>query len=591
MLKKKDGQEILVMSKEVYKNLVSKDELLYKIDKEISFSFAYDLADGLYSDKGRPAKDVEMMLRAEAAQTLYRWSDRQMQWHARNTIPVKWFLGLKINDPGFDHSTMSVFRNRLGDELHREAQKRINAQLEEKGFITGNERHILDATHTVANAAVLSITELFKRGTKTLCAIVKKVSFDLYTDLLEETGFFTEKELDRKTKKTCEYDLSPTEKRINLTGAVILMQETIDALERLAADARGSITEQEHQLLMDEVEKRRKMISDYVEIKVEESEDGAPKEDQETPGEGAAPEGVRGNDDEAEAREESENPPEMERPGGGIKVTERKEKGEGRQMSFTDEDARWGAKSKTKKFSGYKAHVDMTENGFITDIEGTSGNVSDDAPVIPMMERQIEEKGRLANEYHGDKKYTTGQLLAFFRENGSRMIGGLVNAQGSSPYFRQDEFQYDEGKGIVTCPAGHSVGMLTETVTSNGTKNKVFRFPWKTCFDCPLREKCTPSMSGRTVTYSEHYRYVQELKAYQKTEEYKESKKIRPLIEGRNGYMKNCLGLDRAKYRGTAKYRIQCFLTAIASNLRRMVTCIEEASSVSYAKSPIMSVL
>jgi len=588
VLKKKNGQEILVMSKDVYKNLVSKDELLYKIDNEIDFSFARDLADGLYSDKGRPAKDVEMMFRAEAVQTLYRWSDRQMEWHARNTIPVKWFLGLKINEPGFDHSTMSVFRNRLGDELHREAQKRINAQLEEKGFITKNERHILDATHTLANAAVLSTTELFKRGIKKLYAIVKKISFDLYTDLLEETDLCTEKELERKTKKTCEYDISPTEKRINLTGAVILMLETIDALERLAAAARGSITEQEHQLLLDEVEKRRKMISDYVEIKVEESEDGTPEDDQETPGEGAAPEGVSGNDDAAEAR--GEGPPDTERPGGGIKVTERKEKGEGRQMSFTDEDARWGAKSKTKIFHGFKAHVDMTENGFITDIEGTSGNVSDDAPVIPMMERQIEEKGRLANEYHGDKKFTTGQLLAFFRENGSRMIGGLANTQKSSPYFKQDEFQYDEEREVVTCPAGHSAKRLTETGAANGTKYNVFRFHWETCFECPLSEKCTKSINGRTVAYSEHYKHVQELKAYQKTEEYKESKKIRPLIEGRNGYMKNCLGLDRAKYRGTPKYRIQCFLTAIASNLRRMVTCIEEASSVSYAKSPIISV-
>lgn len=592
MKKAKTGQQRWVMSQEAYEKLISKDDVLYLIDKEIDFSFAHDLTEGLYSDIGRPAKDVEMMLRAETIQTLHSWVDRELESQARYNIRVKWFLGLDLDEPGFDHSTVCVFRNRLGPKLHRKAMKIINAQLERKGFITEDERHILDATHTLANAAVISTTELFKRGVRKLYAIVKGISFALYTDLLEETGLCTEKELGRKTKKTQEYDVSDTEKKINLTSAVVLMQETIDALERLASGAfgQGTITEEEDRLLLDEVERRRKMIRDYVEIALEDPEDGVPEGEQEGAGLEHGPEGERGNDNEAEARGEDEAPPDTERPSEGVKVTERKKKGEGRQMSFTDEDARWGAKSRTKIFHGFKAHVDMTENGFITDIEGTSGNVSDDAPVIPMMKEQLKEKGRLAKEYHVDKKYPTGPNLAFFRENGSRLIGGLADTQKSSPYFRQDEFQYDEEREIVTCPAGHSVGKHTETVAPNGTKSNVFRFHWETCFDCPLSEKCTRSINGRTVAYSEHYKYVQELKAYQKTEDYKESKKIRPLIEGRNGYMKRVLGLDRAKYRGVPKYRTQCFLTAIASNLRRMVTCIEEASSVSCAKSPIISI-
>jgi hypothetical protein len=56
---------------------------------------------------------------------------------------------------------------------------------------------------------------------------------------------------------------------------------------------------------------------------------------------------------------------------------ESKETHPDRIISAVDPEARPGAKSKTKKFNGYKAHVTETvENKFITNITVTPGNVA-----------------------------------------------------------------------------------------------------------------------------------------------------------------------------------------------------------------------
>ena len=60
------------------------------------------------------------------------------------------------------------------------------------------------------------------------------------------------------------------------------------------------------------------------------------------------------------------------------KYAKRKSKRKDRLVSTVDKDVRWGAKSDEKIFAGYKAHSTMTDNGFITNVEVTRGNVSDE---------------------------------------------------------------------------------------------------------------------------------------------------------------------------------------------------------------------
>jgi len=99
------------------------------------------------------------------------------------------------------------------------------------------------------------------------------------------------------------------------------------------------------------------------------------------------------------------------------KEEKRQTKGKGRH----DPDARWGVKHsrKAKKgngetekqvefFYGYKAHVSLNaENGLITSVQATSGEVYDGHHFIPLVEHDLEQ-GFAVNTYTADKGYDDG---------------------------------------------------------------------------------------------------------------------------------------------------------------------------------------
>ena len=73
-------------------------------------------------------------------------------------------------------------------------------------------------------------------------------------------------------------------------------------------------------------------------------------------------------------------------------------------MSVVDKDARHGAKSDEKKFTGYKVNSIMSEDGFIKNINATPGNSYDGDILIPLIDEMIEH-GFNASEVVGDTAY------------------------------------------------------------------------------------------------------------------------------------------------------------------------------------------
>jgi len=59
------------------------------------------------------------------------------------------------------------------------------------------------------------------------------------------------------------------------------------------------------------------------------------------------------------------------------KIQKKKDKVKDRLVSVVDEDARHGAKSDKKKFTGYKVNSMMSDDGFVTNINATPGNSYD----------------------------------------------------------------------------------------------------------------------------------------------------------------------------------------------------------------------
>lgn len=83
-------------------------------------------------------------------------SERAMAWRAADSLAIRSFLGLAVDERAPDHSTISRTRRRIDVETHREIFTWIQERLAEAGLLSGKTVAI-DATTLEANAAMRSI--------------------------------------------------------------------------------------------------------------------------------------------------------------------------------------------------------------------------------------------------------------------------------------------------------------------------------------------------------------------------------------------------------------------------------------------------
>src|SRR5919206_4354679 len=68
----------------------------------------------LYSGMGRPSVPPEKLLRAMLLQAFYSVrSERQLMERIEFDLLFRWFVGLGVDEPAWDHSTFSKNRDRL----------------------------------------------------------------------------------------------------------------------------------------------------------------------------------------------------------------------------------------------------------------------------------------------------------------------------------------------------------------------------------------------------------------------------------------------------------------------------------------------
>jgi transposase len=239
-------------------------------------------------------------------------------------------------------------------------------------------------------------------------------------------------------------------------------------------------------------------------------------------------------------------------------------------QSAIDPDARFGWKSTTKNFTGYKNHIAMTEEEIITGLTITPGN-EDDGKQLKSLVEATKEQSLEIEEVFADTAYSGKDNLKYL--HGEEMKAFIPLNPSVYGTREEDSFRYDKEKDQVQCPAGQWTVKKARTGKKDTGKNQsmTYYFDINLCQTCPLREGCYNG--GKSKTYSisikseEHKRQMKFLES----EDYKERKKVRLRIEHKNAEMKRAHGLTRAKYRGVFGMRIQAFLTAFTVNVKRMI--------------------
>jgi len=92
-------------------------------------------------------------------------SERGMAWRAADSLAVRSFLGLGLEERAPEHSTISRTRRLIDVETHRDVFTWIQERLAQAGLLSGKTIAI-DATTLEANAAMRSIARLDRRRKK-----------------------------------------------------------------------------------------------------------------------------------------------------------------------------------------------------------------------------------------------------------------------------------------------------------------------------------------------------------------------------------------------------------------------------------------
>lgn len=102
---------------------------------------------GMYADSGRHSIAPEKLLRAQLLQLFYSVrSERMLMEQLRYNLLFRWFVGIAIDDPVWDHSVFSKNRDRLNDESVAAEFLAEVVRLAERQGLMSDEHFSVDGT-------------------------------------------------------------------------------------------------------------------------------------------------------------------------------------------------------------------------------------------------------------------------------------------------------------------------------------------------------------------------------------------------------------------------------------------------------------
>ena len=247
----------------------------------------------------------------------------------------------------------------------------------------------------------------------------------------------------------------------------------------------------------------------------------------------------------------------VEQPANGLPTLRR---GVSRERRISSEDAqmRHGRKSRRVRVDGYKRHVlhDL-DSGLVCAVGITAANAAE-ASVTAALDADLHANHLgLADlaELHLDRGYLSSRWVrerpaalavyckAWPVRNGSR--------------FPKTAFTLDWARQRLRCPA-----QVEWPFTPGGTVH----FPAAVCAACPLRERCTTRVRGRSVSIHPDERFLAELRERQQTLVGRAKLRERVAVEHTLAHVGHWQG-RRARYRGQRKNLFDLRRCAVVDNL------------------------
>ena len=521
-----------------------------RIRDELGAVYADEAFAAAFAVRGKPGISPAQLMIVTVLQFTENLTDRQAAEAVRDRITWKYALGMELEDPGFDPTVLSEFRDRLvREDLVAVALDALLERLVGQGLVKSGGRVRTDSTHVLG--AIRSLTRLELAG-ETLRATLEALAVadphwlsgvidagwqQVYGARIDDLHLPTSKT--KRTALMIGYGRDGYHLLDQLYGpgapAWLRQIPAVDVLRRIWI-----------QQFYRDVD----TATGRVEVRRRE----------------AAPEGDG-------------------LPPGHLKI-----------ISPYDLDARYSIKRDTR-WSGYKVHFTETCDppappaaegdgdagqrpprgevpNLITNVVTTTATVPDVVMTAPIHER-LAAKHLTPGEHLVDSGYPSADIIvAAARLHGITLVSPMLLDQSAQARagagYDQASFTIDFDAQAATCPQGVTSSSWSPA-SQRGTDTIVVSWSTTACRSCPAKALCTKGSSRHlSIRPRQEYRALADARARQGTDEWKATYAVRAGVEGTMRQSTHVTGIRTARYRGLPKTTLEHTIAATAINLIRL---------------------
>jgi transposase len=501
----------------------------------------------LFPSRGQPAMAPWRLALVTIMQFAEGLSDRQTADAVRARIDWKYALSLDLTDAGFDASVLSEFRSRLlegGSE--RLLFDHLLQRYREMGLLKARGKQRTDSTRILAVVRGLNRLELVGETVRHTLDVLSTIAPQWLQQHVRPEW------IERYVRRLDDHRL-PNSKQARKTEAETIGKDGYELLDTiLFGDAPCWLREVPAVQTL-----RRVWVQNYVR-----EQDGSVR--WRTP-------------------EEEGIPPAAKYVNHPI-----------------DTDARYGRKSATTAWVGYRVHLTETcdEDGLpniITDVQTAPAPVAD-GDATPIIHETLKEKKLLPETQFVDTGYLDAELLAQSKQNyGVDLFGPTRRDHRGQARAKQgfgvQDFEIDWEREKAVCPEGRESIGWSPLVDNRGADVIRIKFSASDCAPCPSRELCTLSNAkyprrNISVHPKEHHEALMEAREREKTTQFKEQYAKRAGIEGTLSRSVRTCEVRRSRYIGLAKTHAQHLLTATSLNFLRVGEWLADVPKATTRRSP-----
>jgi hypothetical protein len=226
-----------------------------------------------------------------------------------------------------------------------------------------------------------------------------------------------------------------------------------------------------------------------------------------------------------------------------------------RRISIEDAEMRHGRKSRSQRVDGYKRHVlkDL-DIGVVRAVGITPANVPEAAVTDDIAIDLVSQDVKL-KELHIDRAYLNSKLVKERPDDLIVVCKAWPVRNGNR--FDKSAFTLDWDTGLIHCP---------NQVTLPFQVGTVVHFPADVCASCPLRDRCTNSRTGRSVSVHPDEKLLIELRERQLTVVGRTQLRQRVAVEHTLAHIGQWQG-NKARYFGSRKNLFDLRRMAVVHNL------------------------